>query len=145
MKENRTAHGVIDPNKTGPRPKELVEKTVLGIAVGRDKTVVPPDQVYELAAIGCTDGEIGRFFGIKEDTLRYNFAAELAKAREYVKIRLRRNMFKAADNLQPAILIFLSKNLLGYTDQPISSESNSPLPWTETDDVEIEELTDEET
>jgi hypothetical protein len=40
MKENRTAHGVIDPNKTGPRPKELVEKTVLGIAVGRDKTVV---------------------------------------------------------------------------------------------------------
>jgi hypothetical protein len=54
-------------------------------------------------------------------------------------------MFKAADNLQPAILIFLSKNLLGYTDQPISSESNSPLPWTETDDVEIEELTDEET
>tara|TARA_R110000868_G_scaffold46659_1_gene153931 strand:+ start:5666 stop:6106 length:441 start_codon:yes stop_codon:yes gene_type:complete len=146
MNENRTAHGVTDPSKTGPRPKQLVETTVLGIAVGRDKTVVPPDQVYELSTIGCTDGEIARFFGVKEDTLRYNFAEELAKGREFVKIRLRRAMFEnACVRMQPAVQIFLAKNILGMTDQVIATESNSPLPWTETDDVEIEELTDEET
>jgi hypothetical protein len=36
--------------RTGPKPKELVEGTILGLPVGRDKTVVPPDQVEELAA-----------------------------------------------------------------------------------------------
>jgi len=120
--------------KTGPKPKQLVEATIQGIAVGRDKTVVPPDQVYELASIGCNDGEIARFFGINEDTLRYNFKSELAKGREFVKIRLRQAMFKnACVNMSAAVQIFLAKNLLGMSDQPINTESNTPLPWVETD------------
>ena len=126
------AHGQTDAHKTGNRPKQLVETTVVGLAVGRDKTVVPPDQVYELAAIGCTDGEIARFFGVNEDTLRYNFKPELTKAREYVKIRLRRNMFRAADNLNPAVLIFLSKNLLSMSDNGSTSVDDT-LPWVEVD------------
>lgn len=142
---NRQAHGQTDPSKTGPKPKELVETTILGKAVGRDKTVVPPDQVYELAGIGCTDGEIARFFGVKEDTLRYNFAEELTKGREYVKIRLRRSMFKnATENYSAAVQIFLAKNILGMSDSPLNSESKQPLPWNEAGDVEIGELTDEE-
>ena len=132
------AHGQTDPHRTGNRPKALVEKTVLGLPVGRDKTVVPPDQVYELAAIGCNDGEIARFFGIKEDTLRYNFAAQLTKAREYVKIRLRRNMFKAADNLQPAVMIFLAKNMLNMSDNGSTSVDDT-LPWVETDPNQVNE------
>ena len=132
------AHGQTDPHRTGNRPKVLVETTVLGLPVGRDKTVVPPDQVYELAAIGCNDGEIARFFGIKEDTLRYNFTAELAKAREYVKIRLRRNMFKAADNLQPAVMIFLAKNMLNMSDNGSTSVDDT-LPWVETDPNQVNE------
>ena len=130
------AHGQTDPNKPGNRPKKLVEATILGKPVGRDKTVVPPDQVYELAAIGCNDGEIANFFGINEDTLRYNFKPELTKAREYVKIRLRRNMFKAADNLQPAVMIFLAKNMLGMSDSGMSS-SDEALPWVESVDETV--------
>ena len=132
------AHGQTDPSKTGPRPKQLVETTIVGLPVGRDKTVVPPDQVYELAAIGCNDGEIARFFGVKEDTLRYNFADELAKAREYVKIRLRRNMFKAADNLNPAVMIFLAKNLLSMSDNGSTSVDDT-LPWVEVDPNTVSE------
>ena len=132
------AHGQTDPSKPGNRPKKLVEATILGKPVGRDKTVVPPDQVYELAAIGCNDGEIANFFGINEDTLRYNFKPELTKAREYVKIRLRRNMFKAADNLQPAVMIFLAKNMLGMSDSGMSS-SDAPLPWVESVDETVGE------
>lgn len=127
-----------ETTKPGPKPKQLVETTIMGIPVGRDKTVVPPDQVYELAALGCNDGEIARFFGINEDTLRYNFKPELEKAREYVKIRLRRAMFKnATENMNAAVQIFLAKNILGMSDQPINSEANAPLPWVESDE-EIE-------
>lgn len=147
MNNDRKAHGQTDPAKTGPRPKQLVETTVEGIAVGRDKTVVPPDQVYELAAIGCDDREIARFFGVKEDTLRYNFAEQIAKGREFVKIRLRRAMFKnACDNMNAAVQIFLAKNVLGMSDQVIDSSANEPLPWNETDALDIpqEEETNEE-
>jgi hypothetical protein len=147
MNEERKAHGQTDPHKPGPRPKPLVEATILGLAVGRDQTVVPPDQVYELAAIGCNDGEIARFFGVNEDTLRYNFKSELEKAREFVKIRLRRAMFKnACDNMNAAVQIFLAKNILGMSDQPLSTEANAPLPWNESEDtaIDLEEKNNEE-
>jgi hypothetical protein len=137
---DRVAHGQTDPSRTGPRPKQLVEGTILGLPVGRDKTVVPPDQVYELATIGCNDGEIARFFGVKEDTLRYNFAEELEKGREYVKIRLRKAMFhNATVNHSAAVQIFLAKNILGMGDQPNLGEAKQPLPWVEEDTVQIVE------
>jgi hypothetical protein len=127
----------IEYNKPGPKPKELKEKIILGLQVGRGdhREIVPPEEVYKLAAIGCTDREIAAFFGVKEDTLRRNFAEELTKGREYVKTRLRMNMFKAADNLNPAILIFLAKNLLGMSDSPHNAEANTPLPWVEAEET----------
>jgi hypothetical protein len=118
-------------SKTGPKPKELKETTILGLEVGRgeNRQVVPPDQVYELTAIGCNINEIAQFFGVKPDTLSRNFAEEIAKGQEYQKIRLRRNLFKAADNLQPAVLIFLAKAVLGMSET--GSSENTVLPWVE--------------
>lgn len=127
-------------NKTGPKPKELTEGVIEGIAVGRDKTIVPPEQVYELAALGCTDRDIANFFGVKEDTLRYNFADKLTKGREDLKITLRRAMIKnAISNMNVTMQIWLSKNILGMQDTPTNTEDTLPLPWVERDDVEIEE------
>ena len=122
-----------EPRHYGPRPKQLKTKEIKGLEVGRgdNKEIVPPNEVEKLASIGCTDREIAAFFGVKEDTLRRNFADNLTKGREYVKTRLRMNMFKAADNLNPAILIFLSKNILGMSDSPLDTEANAPLPWNE--------------
>jgi len=117
--------------KTGPKPKELVEGTILGLCVGRDKKVIPPPQVEELASIGCTDRDIANFFGIKEDTLRYNFADNLVKGREDLKISLRRSMLKAAHGGNAAVLIFLAKNLLGMSDVPLNSDDRKPLPWSD--------------
>ena len=119
------------PNKTGPKPKEMVEGTILGLPVGRDKTVVPPDKVEELASIGCTDRDIANFYGIKEDTLRYNFADNLIKGREELKISLRRSMLKTAHSGNAAVLIFLAKNLLGMSDAPTNTEDSKPLPWND--------------
>ena len=129
-----------NPSKPGPKPKEMKEGTIWGLEVGRgdNRHIVPPDQVYELASIGCTDREIAYFFGINEETLRYNFKEQLEKGREFIKTKLRRNLMRAADNLQPAVLIFLSKNILGYTDQPREVDDNRILPWN--DDVEEKEV-----
>ena len=127
-------------SKTGPKPKEIVEGTIEGIAVGKDKIVVPPQQVYELAALGCTDRDIANFFTIKEDTLRYNFSAKLTQGREDLKISLRRAMIKnAIANQNFTMQIWLSKNILGMQDSPTNTEDTQPLPWVERDDVEIEE------
>lgn len=137
---SRQAHGQTDPHKTGPRPKEMVEATIEGLPVGRDKTVVPPDQVYELAAIGCTDREISRFFGIREDTLRYNFTEEIIKGREFVKIRLRRALFEnATKHMNAATQIFLAKqsSILGMSDSGVGSD-DSILPWIEGEAEELE-------
>jgi len=119
-------------NKPGPKPKQIVEATVKGICVGRDKIVIAPEEVQKLAALGCRDNEISNFFGIKEDTLRYNFAEYLTKGREEVKITLRRAMLNnACKNMNAAVQIFLAKNMLGMSDQLINTDSNEPLPWVE--------------
>jgi DNA replication protein DnaD len=119
-------------NKTGPKPKQLTEGTIEGIIVGRDKKIVPPTQVFELSALGCTDRDIANFFGVKEDTLRYNFADELTKGREELKISLRRAMIKnALTNMNVTMQIWLSKNLLGMADSPLNTDDTQPLPWVE--------------
>lgn len=132
--------------RTGPRPKKLKEKTVLGLPVGRgdNSAIVPPEDVYKLAALGCTDNEIAGYHGIKPDTLRRNFAAELQKGREWVKIRLRKAMFEnACDNMHAAVQIFLAKNILGMSDSPVDAQANAPLPWIEGEEQVAEEETTE--
>jgi hypothetical protein len=126
-----------EPKKTGPKPKELVEATIVGLEVGRgdNKQVVPPDQVKELASLGCSNTDIANFYGVTEQTLRYNFSEYLTKGREELKITLRRAMLKnACVNMNAAVQIFLAKNILAMTDQPLNTEANSPLPWTDDED-----------
>ena len=126
MKEN--------PKKTGPKPKELVEGTFMGLPVGRDNIVVDPSEVEKLAAIGCKDIEIANWLGIKPDTLRRNFAAELTKGREGMRISLRRAMLSNAIQNNNAVLqIFLSKNFLGMMDAPTNTDDAKVLPWSDDD------------
>jgi hypothetical protein len=124
-----------DPSKTGNKPKQLVAVEVWGYEVGRgrNKRVVVPKDVYELAVIGCNDREIARWFDMNEETLRYNFKDIMLKGREDLKHTLRRAMIKNALGGNAALQIFLAKNMLGMSDNPIDSEENKPLPWTEGD------------
>jgi hypothetical protein len=120
-----------DPSKTGNKPKQLVAVEVWGYEVGRgrNKRVVVPKDVYELAVIGCNDREIARWFDMNEETLRYNFKDIMLKGREDLKHTLRRAMIKNALGGNAALQIFLAKNFLGMSDNPIDSEENKPLPW----------------
>jgi hypothetical protein len=138
-KKTNRAHGQTDPTKTGPRPKELVEGTFQGKVVGRDRTVVDPEAVEKLAVLGCKDNEIANFFGVKQDTLRYNFADSLVKGREVMRITLRRAMLdNACKNMNAAVQIFLAKNMLGMADIPTNADDLTALPWSDDDDPEAE-------
>lgn len=119
--------------KTGPKPKDLVTVEVTGYEVGRGMTkrVVFDEDVYKLAAMGCSNAEIARWFSIDENTLTYNFSEILAKGREQLKQSLRRAQIKLALSGNATMLIWLGKNILGQSENPVDSEANQPLPWTD--------------
>jgi hypothetical protein len=122
-----------DPSKTGPSPKKLVAVEVMGYQVGRGlrKRVVTPEEVFKLAALGCSDKEIALWFDVPYDTLRYNFTDIIAKGRQEMKTALRRAMFKNAMSGNAALQIFLAKNMLGMSDNPSNSDDTKILPWTD--------------
>ena len=133
---------MTERKKPGPTKGEkmntIVEGTIMGIQCGWDKTVIPPEQVYDLAVLGLNNKEIARFYGVSDATVARNFAAELQKGREMTKIKLRRAMMKnACDHMNAAVQIFLAKAVLGMSET--SSESNAPLPWDsgDKDDSEV--------
>ena len=110
-------------------------KIVHGLIVGRNKIVVPPEEVEDLASLGCTDRDIANWFGIDENTLRYSFSDYLLKGRENLKISLRRAMLKnACVNLNAAVHIFLAKNMLGMSDNGMRTDASNVLPFTDDDE-----------
>lgn len=122
-----------DPSKTGNKPKQLKAMEVYGYEVGRGlrKRIICPEHIYELAAIGCNDMEIARWFDINEKTLKYNFSDILTKGREDIKMSLRRAMLKNALGGNAVMQIWLSKNMLGMSDNPIMSDDRKALPWVD--------------
>lgn len=136
---NNIMEDEIDPTpakKTGPRPKELVSVEVTGYQVGRGRTrrVVFDADVYKLAAMGCSDREIATWFDVDDNTLRYNFKDIIAKGREELKHNLRRAQIKLALNGNATMLIWLGKNILGQSENPLDTDANSPLPWSDDDE-----------
>jgi len=120
---------ILKPPK---KEKELVEGIIEGYPIGRDKKIVPPDEVQKLAALGCSNRDIANFFGIEESNVSRHFAAFITKGREEVKIALRRAMLdNACRNHSAAVQIFLAKNLLGMSDVPVNTEDKKPLPWND--------------
>ena len=119
--------------KTGPKPKDLVTVEVTGYQVGRGitKKVVFDEDVYKLAAMGCSNIEIARWFDIDQNTLDYNFKTIIEKGREELKHSLRRAQIKLALSGNATMLIWLGKNILNQQENPINSEGNTALPWSD--------------
>ena len=120
------------------------EKIVEGKLIGRNNIVVPPQEVEDLAAIGCTNTDIANWFGVTEQAIRYNFSVELTKGRESLKISLRRAMLKnACVNMHAAVQIFLAKNMLGMSDNGMINDGSKVLPFTDDDEKPTEEQLDD--
>lgn len=133
--------------KTGPNGEpKWAEKVVKGIVVGRNKIVVPPEEVEHLASLGCTDREIADYFDVNENTLRYNFKQYLTKGRHQLRTTLRQAQLRVALDGNPTMLIWLGKNMLSQNEAGQANDDNRPLPWTdEMDNDTVEDLDDETT
>lgn len=96
--------------KPGERPK--------GAGKIPAKDLIDPMEVRNLAAIGATQKEIANFYGVSPDTIRRNFADEIRKGHEDIRMELRRAQIKNAINHgSNAMLIWLGKQMLGQTDK----------------------------
>lgn len=102
---------------------------------GRPKAEIDLEQVYKLASVGCTIKEVSWIMDVHEDTVqrREDIRDAYDKGTENARVRLRKAMFiNAIDRHNPAVQIFLAKNLLGMSDQGYNtSDSNAALPWTD--------------
>lgn len=122
------------PNNTNGK-KVLKDVVVKAKLIGRNNKPVQPEHVKQLAALGCRDADIARFFGIDQVLLPINFKEELTLGREEMKISLRRAMLtNAVENNVSQVQIFLAKNILGMSDNPVNTEDKKPLPWNDSDD-----------
>lgn len=111
------------------------EKTVVGRVIGRNKTVIPEEQVAQLAQYHCTNKEMADFFDVPLQTFVDNFRDIITKNRLITKQRLRKAQLDLALNKHDRVmLIWLGKQMLGQAENPIAEESSQVLPWLEDDD-----------
>lgn len=97
---------------------------------GRPKIELDTEVLIKLAELQCNLTEIAYVMGVSKDTLKRNYSEEIEIGKAQGKIKLRRAMFRnACENDNAAVQIFLSKNLLGYSDSPNNSDDDSILPW----------------
>ncbi len=111
---------------------------------GRPAAEIDPVQVAKLAAMQCTNQEIGDWFGVCEKTIRNNFSEEIKQARAGGKISLRRTQFKHADR-SPAMAQFLGVQYLGQTNKILSlSARDVDEAVIKLQQIIIEEVKDED-
>ena len=110
------------------------EKTVIGRVIGRNKTVIPEEQVEQLAQYHCTNKEMADFFDVPLQTFVDNFRDIITKNKILTKQRLRKAQLDLALNKHDRVmLIWLGRNMLNQSDNPVNDDATEILPWNETD------------
>lgn len=110
------------------------EKVVVGRVVGRNKTVIPEEEFYQMACLFSTWKDFSEYYGVPQQTLRDNFRDLYTKARQATKRKLRQKMLETALNGDRVMMIWLSKQWLDMAESPVSSESEQVLPWLNEDE-----------
>ncbi len=75
------------------------------------------EEVRKLAALGCTQDDIGGYFGVDQSTISRRFASEYALGASQCNVSLRRMQWKKARSGSTAMMIHLGKNHLGQSDK----------------------------
>lgn len=90
------------------------------------------ETVIKLARLHCSQQDIARWFDVDKNTIAKRFGADIELAKSETRARLRRKMLEEAMNGNTTMLIWLSKNMLGFSDLgPIDNDDKKPLPWTD--------------
>lgn len=104
---------------------------------GKKARIMCWDAIDEMLEAGCDGTEIAAFFGIHEMTLyravekekKCGFVAYRAQKRASGDVLLKHKMFSQAMTGDKTLQIFLSKNRLGYSDNPDKGEGQAiPVP-----------------
>ena len=74
---------------------------------------------------------MSEWFGVSQSTLKYNFGEYIKKGKEHIKNKLRDAQMKLALSGNATMLIWLGKNILMQQENPVNTDSGSPLPWPE--------------
>ena len=83
------------------------------------------EQVKKMASLGSPLVDIAYVVGCSVDTLQRRFRDEIEEGRATGRTRLRQKQLEVAMQGNPAMLIWLGKQLLGQTDkQEISADIN---------------------
>jgi IS30 family transposase len=94
--------------------------------MARPKKVIDMQEVEKLASEGCTVTEIAAYFSVHQSTLyrRKKFKEYYDRGLEKCKLSVRRALYKkGVVNGDTKALIFLAKNMLGMSDNPIKEEN----------------------
>ena len=111
------------------------EKTVRGRVIGRNKTVIPEEEVAQLSQYHCTNKEMADFYNVPLQTFMDNFRDIIDKNRIITKQRLRKAQLDLALKGDRVMLIWLGKNILGQAESPVNTDNSQVLPWI-TDETE---------
>lgn len=85
--------------------------------MARPRKKIDPAQVEKLAAINCSYAEAAAVLGCSPDTIQRRYAAVFKKGREHGRMSLKRKMWDHAMGGNTTMMIWLSKQMLGYTDK----------------------------
>ena len=88
-------------------------------------------QLKNLARFGCTNKEMGEFFGCSPDLIGKSYSDIITKGRAEMKLRLRQLQWKSAERGNVTMQIWLGKNVLNQTDTPLDEEDGTILPWSD--------------
>ena len=100
---------------------------------GRPRAKIDLELLEKLSVIHCSRQEMADLLGIHRTTLIKNadYAAIIARGMAEGKKSLRRKQLEIAMGGNPTMLIWLGKNMLGQSDQPITESEEKILPWTD--------------
>jgi hypothetical protein len=91
--------------------------------MSRPRRKIDSKQVYKLACLGATHGEIAEFFDCERSTISKRFSPEITKAKAQLKMKLRRLQLRAAEQGNVTMLIWLGKVMLGQTEVEVNDQS----------------------
>lgn len=105
--------------------------------MARPKLQINEAQVEQLAAINCSYEEAAAVLNCDPRTIQRRYAAVFKKGREVGRMSLKRKMWETAMGGNVAMQIFLSKQLLGYSDK--TEVTRSDLEKISTEELIIQE------
>ena len=91
-------------------------------------TAEQEEQIRKLAEISATMEEIAYVMGCSRSALR-NFTHLVDEGKARGKVKLRRAQMELALSGNPTLLIWLGKQMLGQSDNPVGEGENLILPW----------------